>query len=615
MNEGRKEIIQVVFILIGVIFLIKLFFIQVLDDSYNNLAQFNAILKVPQYPVRGTIYDRNKKLIVYNNPEFDLMITLKEVKKLDTARFCQVFDISKEQLDEMFRALRTEIRNRKASELQPSPFIKQLSNIDLARMQDHIDEFPGFYVEARTTRAYASTAGANALGYVSEISKEQLARDNSKFYRQRDYIGQSGIEAFYEEYLRGKRGVKYLLRNKDGVIKGKYEDGEYDTLSYPGQDLITTLDLDLQEYGEYLMNGKAGSIIALEPATGEILAMISGPSYDPLMLTGRNYSKNYVLISNDTNKPLFNRPLMAQYRPGSIFKIAQAMIALQEGVISQDTRIRCDRSIIGCHGAHTNEDLRGAITNSCNPYFHGALRRMLNKGKSNDPFDDTRIGLEEWNQHVTSFGFGKPLGIDLPSEKGGLMPSPAYYDKAYRGRPWKFSNIYSIAIGEGENLVVPLQMANFAAIVANRGFYYTPHLVKSIGDSAQPLPQFREKHKTTIDPQYFEVAADAMEEVVRSGTGQYRAALKDIVVCGKTGTVQNTRKGQAFVPDHSVFIAFAPKDDPKIAVAVYVEYGGQGARAAASIASLMIEKYLLGGTKRPTIEQYVLKGEFGQFIP
>lgn len=615
MNEGRKEIIQVVFILVGVIFLIKLFFIQVLDDSYNNLAQFNAILKVPQYPVRGTIYDRNKKLIVYNNPEFDLMITLKEVKKLDTARFCQVFDLSREELDEMFKALRTEIRNRKASELQPSPFIKQLSNEDLARIQDHIDEFPGFYIEARTTRAYASTAGANALGYVSEISREQLARDKNKFYRQRDYIGQSGIEAYYEEYLRGKRGVKYLLRNKDGVIKGKYEEGEYDTLSYPGQDLITTLDLDLQEYGEFLMNGKAGSIIALEPATGEVLAMISGPSYDPLMLTGRNYSKNYVLISNDTNKPLFNRPLMAQYRPGSIFKIAQAMIALEEGVITPETRIRCDRSIIGCHGTHTNEDLRGAITNSCNPYFHGALRRMLNKGKSNDPFEDTRIGLEEWNQHVTSFGFGKPLGIDLPSEKGGLMPSPAYYDKAYRGRPWKFSNIYSIAIGEGENLVVPLQMANFAAIVANRGFYYTPHLVKSIGDSGLPLPQFREKHKTTIGSEYFEIAADAMEEVVRSGTGQYRAALKDVIVCGKTGTVQNMRKGQAFVPDHSVFIAFAPKENPKIAVAVYVEYGGQGARAAASIASLMIEKYLFGGTRRPAIEQYVLKGEFGQFVP
>jgi penicillin-binding protein 2 len=607
MNEGRREIIQGVFVLIGIIFLIKLFFIQVVDESYKNLADVNAILKLPQYPVRGTIYDRNKKLIVYNNPEFDLMIVLREVKHLDTVRFCEVFGITKDHLKELFKELKTEIRNKKASELQPAAFIRQLSTVDMARVQDNIDEFPGFYIEARTTRAYASKAGANALGYVSEISKEQLARDKKKFYRQRDYIGQSGIEAYYEEYLRGKRGVKYLMRNKDGVIKGQYEDGKYDTLSYPGQDLITTLDLDLQEYGEFLLKGKAGSIIAIEPSSGEILAMISGPSYDPLMLTGRNYSKNYVMISNDTNKPLFNRPLMAQYRPGSIFKIAQAMVALQEGVISPETRIRCDRSIIGCHGPHTNEDLRGAITNSCNPYFHGVLRRMLNKGKSNDPFQDTRIGLDEWHKHITSFGFGKALGIDLPSEKGGLMPSPTYYDRAYRGRPWKFSNIYSIAIGEGENLVVPLQMANFAATVANKGYYYTPHLVKSIGESGQPLPQYREKHYTTIEPQYFQIAADAMEEVVRSGTGQYRASLKDVVVCGKTGTVQNDPR-----PDHSVFIAFAPKENPKIAVAVYVEFGGQGARASASIASLMIEKYLFGGTKRPHIEEYVLKGEFGQ---
>jgi penicillin-binding protein 2 len=608
MNEGRREIIQAVFVLVGIVFLIKLFFIQVVEESYKNLADVNAILKLPQYPVRGTIYDRNKKLIVYNNPEFDLMIVLKEVKRLDTAKFCQVFSLSKQQLNDLFKALKTEIRNKKASELQPAAFIRQLSTLDMARIQDNIDEFRGFYVEARTTRAYASIAGANALGYVSEISKEQLARDKKKFYRQRDYIGQSGIEAFYEEFLRGKRGVKYLMRNKDGVIKGSYEDGRYDTLSYPGQDLITSLDVDLQEYGEHLMQGKAGSIIAIEPATGEILSMISGPSYDPLMLTGRNYSKNYVLISNDTNKPLFNRPLMAQYRPGSIFKIAQAMVALQEGVITPETRIRCDRSIIGCHGPHSNEDLRGAITNSCNPYFHGVLRRMLNKGKSNSPFEDTRIGLEEWHKHITSFGFGKPLGIDLPSEKGGLVPSPAYYDRAYGGRPWKFSNIYSIAIGEGENLVVPLQMANFAACVANKGFYFTPHLVKSIGEEGLPLPQYREKHFTTIEPQYFTIAADAMEEVIRSGTGQYRASLKDVIVCGKTGTVQNKPR-----PDHSVFIAYAPKENPKIAVAVYVEWGGQGARASASIASLMIEKYLFGETKRPQIEQYVLKGEFGQY--
>jgi penicillin-binding protein 2 len=395
------------------------------------------------------------------------------------------------------------------------------------------------------------------------------------------------------------------MRNKDGVIKGSYENGEADTLSYPGQDLVSTIDLDLQEYGEYLMNGKAGSIIAIEPSTGEILAMVSGPSYDPTLLTGKRYSSNFVLINSDTNKPLFNRPLMAQYRPGSIFKIAQAMVALQEKVITPETRFRCDRSIINCHGDHTNEDLRGAITNSCNPYFWNALKKMLNKGKSTNPFDDTRIGLEEWDRHISSFGFGKPLGIDLPNEKGGLVPSPAYYDRAYGGRPWKFSNIYSIAIGEGENMVVPLQMANFAATVANKGFYYTPHLIKSIGNTGKPLPRFLEKHSTTIDSANFRIAADAMENVVTSGTGQYRAQLKDVIVCGKTGSVQNEPR-----PDHSVFIAFAPKENPKIAVSVYVEFSGQGARAAASIASLMIEKYLYGGTKRPNIEAYVLKGKF-----
>lgn len=605
MNEGRKEIIQVIFILVAVIFLLKLFSIQVLENTYQELAEINAIRREVQYPVRGLIYDRNGKLIVYNNPEYDLLIILKEVKKLDTARFCHVFDMTRDDLNNRFNSLLAEIKQQKASELQPTPFIKQLSNRDLAKIQDNIDEFQGFYIQARTTRAYSSAAMANALGYVSEISKGQLAKDTSAFYRQGDYIGQSGIESYYEVYLRGKRGVKVLLRNKDGVIKGSYKDGQYDTLSVPGQDLVSTIDIDLQEYGEYLMKGKAGSIIAIEPATGEILTMVSGPSYDPNLLTGRNYSSNFALISNDTNKPLFNRPLMAQYRPGSIFKIAQAMVALQEGVISPETRVVCNRTIINCHGEHSNEDLRGAITHSCNPYFHNVLRRMLNKGVSNDPFSDTRIGLEEWTKHIASFGFGKPLGIDLPNEKGGLVPSPAYYDRAYGGRPWKFSNIYSIAIGEGENLVVPLQMANFAATIANRGYYYVPHLVKSIGDSGKPKPRYQEKHFTTIDAEHFVIAADAMERVVESGTGQYRAKLKDVVVCGKTGTVQNTP-----LPDHSVFIAFAPKDDPKIAVSVYVEDAGQGARAAASIASLIIEKYLLGNTQRPHIEAYVIKGEF-----
>lgn len=602
MNEGRKEIIQIAIVLVGVIFLIKLFFIQVLDSRYAELADSNAILREVDYPVRGLIKDRNGKLIVYNTPEFDLLIIHKEVKTLDTAKFCEVFEMTPEQLQQKFKELKAK---KEYSPVKPTTFLTQLSTLDFARIQDNIDEFRGFYIQARTTRAYRAQAAANAVGYVSEISKDKLAKDKSDFYKQGDYIGQSGIEAYYEEYLRGQRGVRFKLRNVDGVEKGSFRNGAIDTLSIPGQDITSTIDLDLQSYGEYLLKGKAGSIIAIEPSSGEILAMVSGPTYDPTLLTGRNYSSNYVLISNDTNKPLFNRPLMAQYRPGSIFKIAQAMVALQEGVVKEDTRFRCDRSIINCHGPHTNEDLRGAITHSCNPYFWNVLRRMLNKGTSTNPFDDTRVGLAEWNKHISSFGFGKRLGIDLPNEKGGLVPSPAYYDRAYGGRPWKFSNIYSIAIGEGENMVVPLQMANFAATIANKGYYITPHLVKSIGDSGQPLPQFLDKHYTTIDSSYFRVAADAMQNVVDEGTGSYRAKLKDIVVCGKTGSVQNEPR-----PDHSVFIAYAPKDNPKIAVSVYVEYSGQGARAAASIASLIIEKYLYGATKRPNIEEYVIKGQF-----
>lgn len=602
MNEGRRHIIQIAFVAIAIIYLVKLFSIQVLDHRYEELANSNAILRQIDPPVRGLIYDRNGKLLVYNTPEFDLEIIRKEVQDLDSAKFCDVFGLTMPELRQKFKELRA---RRDYSPVKPTVFLKQLSNLDFARIQDRIDEFRGFYIKPRSTRAYTTTAMANQLGYVSEITRNQLNRDSARIYRQGDEIGQSGLEAYYERYLRGKGGVRYYLRNVNGIIKGPFNEGRNDTLSVPGQDLVSTVDIDLQEYGETLMEGKAGSVIAIEPATGEILAMISGPSYDPNMLTGRHYSENFKLISSDTNKPLFNRPLMAQYRPGSIFKIAQAMVALQEGVITPFTRIRCDRSIIACHGSHTNEDLRGAIAHSCNPYFLQSLRRVINQGVSDNPYDDTRIGLQKWTKHIASFGFGKPLGIDLPNEKSGLVPSVQYYDRAYGGRPWKFSNIYSISIGEGENLVVPLQMANFAAIIANRGYYITPHLIKSIGDSGKPLNKYEEKHYTTINPEYFEVAADAMAEVVDSGTGQYRAKLKDVIVCGKTGSVQNEPR-----PDHSVFIAFAPKDDPKIAVSVYVEYAGQGARAAASIASLMIEKYLYGETKRPHIEDYVLKGEF-----
>ncbi len=602
MNEGRKEILQLVFVLVAIIFLIKLFFIQVLDNKYAELADSNAILRQVEYPFRGLIKDRNGKLIVFNTPEYDVTVILKEVKNFDTAYFCRVFEISREEVRKRFK----EMKSRKEfSPVKPTLFIDQLSNEDFAKVQDRLDDFSGFYIEARTTRAYSTNALANALGYVSEISKDRLENDADKIYKQGDYIGQSGIEAFYEEQLRGKRGIRFKLRNVKGIEKGSFKDGAYDTLSVPGQDLITGIDLDLQLYGERLMQGKSGSIAAIEPSTGEVLALVSGPSYDPTLLTGKNYSSNFKFISTDSMKPLFNRPLMAQYRPGSIFKIAQAMTALQEGVITPDTRFRCDKSLIGCHAGHDNQDLRGAIANSCNPYFFATLRKMLNKNISNSPFEDTRIGLAEWNKHINSFGFGNRLGIDLPNEKNGLIPTPAHYDKAYNNRPWKFSNIYSIAIGEGENLVVPIQMANFAATIANRGFYYVPHLVKAIGKDGKPLPQYTERQYTTIDSAYFKIAVDAMQQVVETGTGQYRARLADVIVCGKTGTVQNDP-----LPAHSVFIAFAPRDNPKIAISVYVEDAGQGARAAASIASLMIEKYLFGKTKRQFIEDYVLIGKF-----
>lgn len=602
MNNNRKHIIRFIFILTGLIFLVKLLFIQVFDSKYVQAADNNIILKEIIYPYRGLVYDRNNKLIVYNEPMYEVMITKNEAVIEDTLHFCNVFRITKTEFGEIVAEMK---KSRGYSPVKPFPFFKQISHEEFAKIQDYMVDFTGFAIVARTTRKYSNPILANALGYVSEISRPQLEEDSSNYYQQRDHIGQSGLEARYEEYLRGKRGVQFKIKNVRGVEKGSFKEGELDTLSVPGETLTSTIDIQLQTYGEMLIKGKAGSIVAIEPASGEILSIVSGPSYDPNLLSGRKYSDNFALIASDTLNPLFNRPLMAQYRPGSIFKIAQAMVALQEGVINTNTRIPCNRAIIGCHGPHSYENLQGAITHSCNPYFHQVMRRVVNQKVLENTYEDTHIGLDVWREHILSFGFGKPLGIDLPNEKGGLIPSSAYYDRAYKGGLWKYSNIYSIAIGEGENLVVPIQMANFAAIVANRGFYYTPHLVKSIGDSNEPLKEYQEKHFTTIDAEHFDVAVEAMAEVIKSGTGQYRAKLKDIEVCGKTGTVQNDP-----MPDHAVFIAFAPKDNPKIAVAVYVEDAGQGARSAASIASLMIEKYLLGKTDRPWIEEYVLRGEF-----
>ena len=600
-NNSRKYVIRLTFILVAVIFLAKLFAIQVLDKQYELKADNNIIERVVRYPFRGLIYDRNGKLVVYNAPVYDLEVIPKDVEIEDTLAFCQLFDITKQEfIDKLEKA-------KSYSYVKPSVFIKQVSNATFATVQDYLINFPGFRIQARTNRAYTFPSMANALGYIGEISRYQLERDSAGYYRQGDYIGISGLESKYEPVLRGKRGVRYKMVNVRGVEKGSFKDGAFDTLSIAGDNLQSTIDIDLQGYAETLMQGKRGSIVAIEPKTGEILTFLSAPSYNPGQLSGSTFSKTYGKLASDTTKPLFNRPLMGAFPPGSIFKIVQALIGLQEGVVSENTVFRCDRSIISCHGPHSQADLQKAIEVSCNPYFWNVYKRILNQGESDNTFVDTEIGLTKWRDYVMSFGLGQPLGVDLPHEKGGYIPGPSLYDRIYGDNRWKFSTIYSNAIGRGELQIVPLQMANLAAIIANRGHYVTPHLIKSVGEDGQPLEAYQEKHFTMIEPKYFDVAVEAMAAVVDRGTGSYRAKLADIEVCGKTGTVDNEDRGQE---DHSVFIAFAPKDDPKIALAVYVENAGQGARAAAGISGLMIEKYLKNCTDRPAVEEYILNGDF-----
>lgn len=598
MNDSRKFVVGLVFLLVGGIFLAKLFAIQVMDGNYKSAAESNIIKKIEEYPYRGLIYDRNGELIVYNKPVYDLMVVPKEAQATDTGRFIQLFKITEEDFTARMQ------KARAYSYAKPSAFLKQMTAEEFASVQDHLVDFPGFFITPRTVRAYPKPVMASALGYVAEVNDQKLAQDTTNYYKAGDYVGISGIEATYEPYLQGKRGVRLKTVNVRGIVKGDYEGGGYDTLSVPGKNLVSTVDISLQEYGEYLMKGKSGSVVAIEPSTGEVLTIISGPVYDPNILTGRELGKNYAALQADSLIPLFNRPIMAQYPPGSMFKLVQGLVALEEGVVEPHTRFQCNRALIACHGPHSNEDLKGAIKVSCNPYFYNTFRRIINQEVSSNTFQDSKAGMQLWADYIENFGLGGKLNIDLPGEKSGNVPKASYYDRAYGEGRWKFSNIFSLAIGQGELGVTPLQMANLAAIIANRGHYFTPHLVKKIGDG-EKLNKYLQKHESGVSPEHFVTVVDAMEEVVQNGTGQYRAKIKDIAVCGKTSTVQNPH-GE----DHSGFIAFAPKDNPQIAVAVYVENAGQGARAAAAIASLVIEKYLKGEIERKNIEEYVLKGKF-----
>lgn len=601
MLENRRYIIQGFFVLIGLVFLVRLFALQIVDDTYRSKAEGNIRQRIIQYPFRGLIYDRNEKLIVYNEPIYDLMVVPRDVHVADTAAFCKLFEITEEEFNEKL------LEAKKYSRVKASTFLKKISHNDYARIQDQLYKYGGFYVNPRTVRKYTLPVLANELGYIGEISQERLDKDTAG-YRAGDYIGITGLEEYYEQQLRGKRGASYKMVNVSGVDKGSFRGGAWDTVATPGKNMLSTIDLELQAYAEKLLAGKRGSVVAIEPSTGEIMVMASAPTYDPNMLTGRDFSANFELLQGDTTAPLFNRAIMAKYPAGSIFKTVQALIALDEGVTHPQEQIYCDTFSIGDHAPPGFYDVKKGIAKSSNNYFYELMRRVVNREIDPNTYKDSEIGMDRWAQSIKSFGFGQEIGVDIPGEEAGLVPDAQYYHNEYDGRPWKYSNVASLSIGQGELLVTPIQMANLAAILANRGHYYKPHLVKGFEHNGLVERLEYEKIIPGKGNEYYEVVIDAMASVMEETAP--RAIINDIEIIGKTGTAENGLKDET--PDHSVFIAFAPRENPKIAIGVYVENSGWGGRAAACTASLIIEKHLRGYIKPNwwKREEYVLKGDF-----
>jgi penicillin-binding protein 2 len=597
--DGRRITIILIVSVIGIIYAIRLLFLQVINDEWKNQGVALTEKEVIVYPSRGLIYDRKGRLLVTNQTVYDLMVLPKDVKPFDTLAFCKLVNLSIEDLRSgLLKAI-----SWPNVKYKPSPLIKQITPPEYARISEELYKYPGCFGTPRTLRIYPQSIGALLLGDVAEIDKGELEKFPD--YRRGDYIGKSGIEKAYENELRGTRGVKYVFRDNLGIERNVAE-GKLDVAAVEGTDLIATIDAELQRFGEELMVNKRGCVVAIEPKTGEILALVSAPTYDPNLLVGRARGNNFRALNLDKQKPLFNRATQAQYRPGSIFKLAQSATALQLGIITPQTRIVCNRGIIGCHGSHSNDDLEMAIVHSCNPYFRGVMQRVVEADRDKTSrFKDARIGLDIWQGYIKRFGFGSNLGTDIPNVKTGLVPGVAYYDKWYGEFQWAFSTIYSLSIGEGEMLVTPLQMANMACLIANRGYYVSPHTVKQIGIGGKPRQEYLVRYDSGIDTAHFTTIINAMEKVVGPGGTAGRAKLKDIVICGKTGTVQNEPK-----EDHAVFVCFAPKDDPKIAMAVYVENAGFGGTWAAPIASMMIEKYLNDTVSNVSEKKRILEANF-----
>ena len=597
----KSRILGIKFFVIITIFVlsIRLFSIQIMDTDYQEIANRNVIEKTIEYPYRGLVFDRNGKLLLYNDPVFDLMITPKNVDLSDSLLIKKLLFITQREFDQAY------LKAISFSRHLPSIFYKQLSNEKFAAFQDRMRDLEGFNINSRTTRGYAEIGLANILGYVGEVTQKQLNMDTTGYYKSGDNIGITGIEKTYERSIRGLRGVKYRNVDVQGINMGPFENGAYDTLPQPGENLVLTIDVVLQKYAERLMEGKIGSLVAIDPSSGEILALVSAPSYDPSLLSGRGFSQNFVTIQSDSLKPLFNRPLQAMYPPGSMFKTIQGLIALEQDKVQADEIITVNSKLIGDHAPLGKYDMERAITKSSNNYFFKIFRRVIQQGELPSPFIDTRMGYNKWRDYVLQFGFGKILDIDLPNERAGFVPSLEFYDKIYGKERWKFSNIYSLSIGQGELLVTPLQMANLGVILANRGYYFSPHLVRKVGDESLA---FSQKSSIEIDTGHYESILEGMQALV-SVPGS-RAYIPDLVFCGKTSTVENPQG-----LDHSGFMGFAPRNNPKIAIAVYIENAGWGARAALSTASLAIEKYLNGSVKKKWLENYVLKGDFQDAKP
>ena len=575
----RKYLVIGLFSLTALVIVIRLFTIQVLDPSYKISAENNVLRRVVNFPARGLIYDRNGKLLVFNQAAYDVLITPREMKAFDTLAFCQIVGVEKDELAKEIKAARS------YSMYKPSAIIKQLSSQTYAVLQEQLYKYPGFFIQARTLRQFPSKMAAHVMGYIGEVDQKGI--DNNSYYESGDYIGKSGIEKTYEAELRGVKGISYMMVDVHNMPKGSFEQGRLDTAAVIGKNLTSTLNADLQSYGEQLLAGKVGSIVAIEPETGEILILASAPTFDPGLFIGRERSKNYAKLLFDPHKPMLNRAITSSYPPGSTFKIANALIGLEEGVL-QTVRFTCQgksSSPIKCtHNHETPLGLISAIRESCNSFFWQAFRTEINH------YSTPAEGLEEFHKRLLEIGIGKRIGGDLFSETSGNIPSISYYDKIYGHGGWNAMTIRSLSIGQGEMLLTPLQLANMVSLIANRGFCIAPHLVRSIQDydGTQKVLQF-EKHTVDAGPGNYEMIVQGIEQVVEAGTARVTAKIDSLTYCGKTGTIQNPH-GEA----HSAFIAFAPKINPKIAIAVYIENGYSGARYAAPIASLIIEKYLKG---------------------